>query len=230
MPIDLLRRERQRQTRLQGKKDLAQRVNHRGTGDGSHRQKEELPHHWQVEGRRGRRGGEHRLLRGQRRTRQVAQHRSRMLCHVGGLSQSGGLEGGGVVGHGGGGEGDALHGELVAFLFEEGGGESGRFDRGRAGLGSRAARTTDLGGELSHLLVEAVVLCLHLRETLNEELVLLLHADLLGLELLHLESLALAGCLSGSAVPENPFYPPLLLLIICFGAFATTVSGGNLHM
>lgn len=153
-----------------------------------------------------------------------------MLCHVGGLSQSGGLEGGGVVGHGGGGEGDALHGELVAFLFEEGGGESGRFDRGRAGLGGRAARTTDLGGELSHLLVEAVVLCLHLGETLDEELVLLLHADLLGLELLHLESLALAGCLSGSAVPENPFYPPLLLLIICFGAFATTVSGGNLHV
>lgn len=147
-----------------------------------------------------------------------------MLCHVGGLSQSGGLEGGGVVGHGGGGEGDALHGELVAFLFEEGGGESRGFDGGRAGLGSRAARTTDLGGELLHLLVEAVVLRLHLREPLDEELVLLLHANLLGLELLHLESLALARGLRGGAVPENPLYPPLLLLVICFGAFARTVS------
>lgn len=194
MPIDLLRRERQRQTRLQGKKDLAQRVNHRGTGDGSHRQKEELQRHLQFEvRRRGRRGvGRFQILRGQRRTLQVTQHRCRMLCHVGGLSQSGGLQGGGVVGNGRSGEGNPLHGEFIAFLFEESGGESWGFDGGGAGFGSRTARPTDLGGELGHLLAQTVVLRLHLGETLDEELVLLLHANLLGLQLLHLQALALS--------------------------------------
>ena len=165
MLIYLLRRERQRQTRLQGKKDLAQRVNHRGIGGGSHRQKEELQRHLQSEVRwRGRRGvGHFQLLRGQRRTLQVTQHRCRMLCHVGGLSQSGRLEGGRVVGNGGSRERNPLHRKFVTFLFEEGRCEGGRFDGGRAGFGSHAARSTDLGGELSHLLAQAVVLCLHLR-------------------------------------------------------------------
>lgn len=164
MLIDLRRRERQRRTRLQGKKDLAQRVNHRGTGGGSHRQKEELQHHVQFEVRRGRRGeGRFQILRGQRRTLQVTQHRCRMLCHVGGLSQSGRCEGGGVVGDGWSGERNPFHREFVAFLFEEGRREGRRFDGRGAGFGSHAARSTDLGGELSHLLAQAVVLRLHLR-------------------------------------------------------------------
>lgn len=164
MLIDLLRRERQRQTRLQGKKDLAQRVNHRGTGDGSHRQKEELQRHLQFEvRRRGRRGvGRFQILRGHRRTLQVTQHRCRMLCRVGGLSQSGRFEGRRVVGNGGSRERNPFHRKFVAFLFEEGRCEGGRFDGGRAGLGSHTARSTDLGGELSHLLAQTVVFRLHL--------------------------------------------------------------------
>lgn len=120
-----------------------------------------------------------------------------MLCHVGGgLSQSGGLEGRGVVeGDGGRGrERNTLHLELFAFLFEEGRGESrggggrgGGVGNGRAGLdGSAATRAAHLGRELSDLLGQAVVLGFHLREALQEELILLLHADLLGFQLLHL--------------------------------------------
>lgn len=118
-----------------------------------------------------------------------------MLCHVGGgLSQSGGLEGGGVVevDGGRGGEGNPLHCEFFAFLFEEcccesrGGGRGGVGNRGAGFDGSAATRAAHLCRELSDLLGQAVVLGFHLREALQEVLILLLHADLLGLQLLHL--------------------------------------------
>lgn len=228
MLIDLLRRERQRQTRLQGKKDLTQWVNHRGTGGGSHRQKEELQRHLQSEvRRRGQRvGGHFQILRGQQRTLQVAQHRCRMLCHVGGLSQIGRLEGRGVVGNGGSGERNSFHRKFGAFLLEEGRCEGGRFNSRRTGFRGHATRSADLGGELGHLLAETVILCLHLRQALDQELVLLLHADLLSLQLLHFKSLAFARCLSSSAVAENALYPSLLLLIICLGAFSLSQVSG----
>lgn len=118
-----------------------------------------------------------------------------MLCHVGvGLSQSGGLEGGGVVEVDGGrsGERNSLHGKFFAFLFEEcccesrGGDCSGVGNRGASLDRSAATRAAHLRRELSDLLGQAVVLGFHLREALQEELILLLHADLLCLQLLHL--------------------------------------------
>lgn len=199
MLIDLRRRERQRRTRLQGPKNQAQRMNHRGIGGGSHRQKEELQHHLQREilslSRGQREGGRFQLLRVRRRTLQVTQHLCRMLCRAGGLSQSGRLQGWRVVGDGGSRKGDAFEGELVTLLLEQGGSKSWGFfivvgDR-RSGLGRVAAGSSDLCGQLSDLLVQAVVLDLHVGETRKEELVLLLHLDLLVLQLFHLQPLAL---------------------------------------
>jgi hypothetical protein len=48
---------------------------------------------------------------------------------------------------------------------------------------------------------------------------LLLHADLLGFQLLHLKALALAGCLSGRAVPKDTLDATLLLFIFGLGSF-----------
>lgn len=48
---------------------------------------------------------------------------------------------------------------------------------------------------------------------------MLLHADLLGFQLLHFKALALAGCLSGRTVPENTLNATLLLFIFGLGSF-----------
>lgn len=143
-----------------------------------------------------------------------------MLCRVGGLSQSGRLQGRRVVGDGRGGKRNSFHGELIALLLEQGGSQSRRLGGRRSGLRRHAARSADLCRQLDDLLVQTVVLNLHLRQTRQEELVLLFHLDLLVLQLLHFQPLALAGGLGRGAVTKNALNTTLFLFIVGLGSFS----------
>lgn len=103
---------------------------------------------------------------------------------------------------------------VIPFLFEQGRGERGRFGGGdgrRRRLGRTApgtARTTspsttapDFRGQPGDLLVETVVLGFHLRESGEEELILLFHLDFFVFEFFHLEPLAFARGLGSRTVP-----------------------------
>ena len=98
---------------------------------------------------------------------------------------------------------------VVAFLFEEDGGEGGRrrSRRGTAGAGGFTRQLRDL-------LVKPAVLSFHAVEALHEEGVFTLHVLFLVFELFDLEAFSLARGLSGGAVSKHAFYPALFLLIV----------------